>query len=81
MTGVASARRGEARGEENGEAVDDLVRPNGAGTYPGGASGLTPSLGDPDRGAPGFRHEAGEGRRNIDWRIGGGDAELPPLSL
>lgn len=77
---MASARRGDARGEEKGDAVDDFARLNEDGTKPGGASGLTPSRGDPDRGVPELRHDAGDGRRRMLCRIGGGDVEVPPPS-
>lgn len=77
---VARASRGEARGEEKGDAVEDLVLPNVDGMKPGGASGLTASLGDAESGVEDPRHEAGDGRRKMDARMGGGDAEEPPPS-
>jgi hypothetical protein len=82
MAGVANAKRGEARGEEKGEAVDDFALPKEDGTNPGGASGLTPRRGDPEReGPPELRHDAGEGLLRMLCRIGGGDVEVPPTSL
>lgn len=80
MTGVARAMRGEARGEEKGETVEDMVLPKVDGTKPGGARGLTASLGEPDIGVGEPRHEAGEGRRKMVCLIGGGDVEVPPPS-
>jgi hypothetical protein len=80
MTGVARAIRGEARGEENGDTVEDMVLPKVDGTNPGGARGLTASLGEPDIGVGEPRQEAGEGRRSIAGLIGGGDADEPPPS-
>lgn len=76
--GVARASRGEARGEENGDAVEDLVLLNVEGMKPGGANGLTASLGDAETGVGDPRQEAGDGRRKMDERMGGGDAEEPP---
>lgn len=51
IAGVAKARRGEARGEEKGDAVDDMDR-YVEGTKPGGARGLTPRRGELDAGVP-----------------------------
>lgn len=80
MTGVARARRGDARGEEKGETVEEIVLPKVEGTKPGGARGLTASLGEPDMGVGEPRQEAGEGRRKIVCLMGGGDADVPPPS-
>jgi len=72
--------RGEARGEEKGDTVEDMVLPKVDGTKPGGARGLTASLGEPDIGVGEPRQEAGEGRRRIAGLIGGGEADEPPPS-
>ncbi len=67
-------------GEPKGEAVEDLVRLKVVGTKPGGASGLTPKRGELDNGVPEPRQEAGDGRRSIVCRMGGGEVALPPPS-
>lgn len=77
---MARASRGDARGEEKGEAVDDLALWKVEGMKPGGARGLTASLGEPDNGVGDPRQEAGDGRRRMDDRIGGGEADEPPPS-
>lgn len=78
MTGVARAIRGEARGEEKGDATDDLALQKVEGRKPGGTSGLTVSLGDAEIGVGDPRHEAGDARRKMHERMGGGDADSPP---
>jgi hypothetical protein len=60
----------------NGEAVEDLALLKACGIKPGGARGLTPKRGEDDMEvAPplGICHGAGEGRRKMVWRKGGGD--------
>lgn len=79
MAGVAKASLGEGRGDEKGEAAEDLDLVKD-GTKPGGASGLTPRRGEPERGVALPRHEAGDGRRRMVWRMGGGEAAFPTPS-
>lgn len=80
ITGAAKASRGDGRGDEKGETVEDLVLLRLVGMKPGGASGLTPKRGDPDTGVAEPRHEAGDGRRRMVCRMGGGEVALPPVS-
>jgi hypothetical protein len=47
---------------------------------PGGARGLTPNRGELESGVPEPRQEAGDGRRRMVCRIGGGEVVLPPPS-
>lgn len=75
MAGVTYEGRGEALGDENG-----VERPKLEDMNPGGARGLTPSLGEPERGVGEPRHEAGDGRRKMACLIGGGDADMPEPS-
>lgn len=82
MAGLEKPIRGEGRGDVKGEAPVVFARlPNPGGMKPGGAKGETPSLGEEDKGVfpRGICHEAGDGRRIIIWRIGGGeDVPAPP---
>jgi len=76
MAGLEKASRGEGRGDVKGEAADDFARlPSPGGKKPGGAKGETPSLGEEDTGVltRGICHGAGEGRRMVIWRMGGGE--------
>ncbi len=82
MAGLEKARRGEGRGDVNGDAVDDFARLKDWGTKPGGARGLTPRRGEEEiGGVPAPRdicHGAGDALLNTVWRIDGGDAVEAP---
>lgn len=67
-----------------GDAVEDLFLTNACGTNPGGANGLTASLGDEDRGVAtpprGICQGAGDGLRSTVCRREGGEVAFVPAS-
>lgn len=74
MCGLEKARRGDGRGEVKGDAVDDFARLKAGGAMPKPGGGFVV------RGEWLACHGAGDGRRMMVWRLGGGELEELPAS-
>lgn len=81
ICGLEKARRGDGRGDVNGEAVEDFARVKAGGAMPKPGGGLM-VRGELLTGVGALLacQGAGEGRRITVWRLGGGLLEELPAS-